>query len=102
MPGRGDALSRRDEVKRASRSTRDFLTTLYGSVARSAARGRPLKDAFDRCREPMRSEVLVASPSTSIACHSTSRAPTTRRSGVDHPRIWTAERDREMWAALQG
>ena len=22
--------------------------------------------------------------------------------GLDHPRIWTAERDREMWAALQG
>ena len=23
-------------------------------------------------------------------------------SGIDHPVIWTAERDREMWAALQG
>ena len=22
--------------------------------------------------------------------------------GLDHPRIWTAERDREMWAALEG
>jgi hypothetical protein len=22
--------------------------------------------------------------------------------GIDHPVIWTAERDREMWAALQG
>ena len=22
--------------------------------------------------------------------------------GVGHPRIWTAERDAEMWAALQG
>ena len=22
--------------------------------------------------------------------------------GIDHPRIWTAERDLEMWAALQG
>ena len=21
--------------------------------------------------------------------------------GIDHPRIWTAERDREVWAALQ-
>jgi len=21
--------------------------------------------------------------------------------GTDHPRIWTAERDREVWAALQ-
>ena len=23
-------------------------------------------------------------------------------SGIKHPRIWTAERDKEMWAALQG
>jgi hypothetical protein len=23
-------------------------------------------------------------------------------SGIDHPVIWTAERDREMWGALQG
>jgi hypothetical protein len=22
--------------------------------------------------------------------------------GIDHPVIWTAERDREMWTALQG
>ena len=22
--------------------------------------------------------------------------------GLDHPRIWTAERDREMWAELEG
>jgi hypothetical protein len=22
--------------------------------------------------------------------------------GLDHPRIWTAARDAEMWAALQG
>ena len=22
--------------------------------------------------------------------------------GIDHPVIWTAERDREMWAQLQG
>jgi hypothetical protein len=23
-------------------------------------------------------------------------------SGIKNPRIWTAERDKEMWAALQG
>jgi hypothetical protein len=23
-------------------------------------------------------------------------------SGIKHPRIWTAERDQEMWHALQG
>ena len=22
-------------------------------------------------------------------------------SGIEHPRVWTAERDREMWAALE-
>ena len=22
--------------------------------------------------------------------------------GLDHPRIWTAERDQQMWAALNG
>ncbi|HEX2479857.1 MAG TPA: MBL fold metallo-hydrolase, partial [Geminicoccaceae bacterium] len=53
VPGRGDALTSRKQVEEGVALTRDFLTTLYGSVARSAARGVPLKEAFDRCREAM-------------------------------------------------
>ena len=38
----------------------------------------------------------------SIACRSMSARAYDEALGMDTPRIWTAERDKDMWAALQG
>jgi glyoxylase-like metal-dependent hydrolase (beta-lactamase superfamily II) len=101
VPGRGDALSSADQVKEGVALTRDFLTTLYGSVARSAARGLPLKDTFDRCRELMDPRFRSFAIYEHCMPFNVARAYDEAQ-GLDHPRIWTAARDREMWAALQG
>ena len=101
MPGRGDALSSADQVKEGIALTRDFLTTLYGAVAQSAARGLSLKEAFDRCRELMDPKFRSFAIYEHCLPFNVARAYDEAQ-GLDHPRIWTAERDREMWAALQG
>jgi glyoxylase-like metal-dependent hydrolase (beta-lactamase superfamily II) len=101
VPGRGDALTSRKQVEEGVALTRDFLTTLYGSVARSAARGVPLKEAFDRCREAMDPKFRSFAIYEHCMPFNVARAYDEAQ-GLEHPRIWTAERDREMWAALQG
>ena len=101
VPGRGDALTSRAQVQEGVALTRDFLTTLYGSVAQSAARGLPLKAAFDACREVMDPQFRSFAIYEHCMPFNVARAYDEAQ-GLDHPRIWTAERDREMWAALQG
>lgn len=100
VPGRGDALTG-DTVRAGFDGTRDFLTTLYGSVTDSVERSRSLKDAFDAAKTVMDSEFGDYAIYEHCMPFNVSRAYD-EASGIDHPRIWTAERDREMWAALNG
>ena len=78
VPGRGAALTSPAMVADGIRLTRDFLDTLYGSVAESVAKGLTLKQAFDACGWRW-TRNSAPSPSMSIACPSTSRAPMTMR-----------------------
>src|SRR5262249_56042448 len=48
VPGRGGALTSPEMVTDGIRLTRDFLSTLYGSVARTVPHGRSPKKALDR------------------------------------------------------
>jgi glyoxylase-like metal-dependent hydrolase (beta-lactamase superfamily II) len=100
VPGRGAAVMG-DEVSDAIQLTRDFLSTLYGSVKASAARGESLKQAFAACRKAMDPKFKDFAIYEHCLPFNVARAYDEAR-GVKHPRIWTAERDREMWAALQG
>jgi glyoxylase-like metal-dependent hydrolase (beta-lactamase superfamily II) len=101
MPGRGAALTTPETVKEAIGQTSEFIATLYESVKESVAKGRSLKDAFDFAR-------LATSPTFKTwplyeHClpFSVARAYDEAR-GIEWPATWTAERDREIWAALQG
>lgn len=100
-PGRGDALIGPDMVNRAIENTRDFVDSTYRPAARVAARGGSLKAAWDA----VRAECDPKFSSYAIYEHclpfNVARAWDEAR-GIDHPRIWTAERDLAMWAALQG
>jgi glyoxylase-like metal-dependent hydrolase (beta-lactamase superfamily II) len=99
VPGRGDALTSPKEVGDALDLTRDFLTALYGSVSESAAKGLSLKEAFDRCNEAMRPRFGNFAIFDHCQPFNVARAYD-EAMGLDHPRIWTAERDRDMWARL--
>ena len=81
--------------------TGDFLSTLSGSVSESVAKGRSLKDAFDFARLAMDPKFKTYPLYEHSLPFNVARAYDEER-GIEWPVIWTAERDREMWAALQG
>lgn len=101
VPGRGDALTDRATVREAIAMTRDFVQTLYGQAELSVARGRSLKETWDATRSVMDPKFGSFAIYEHCQPFNVSRA-FDEASGIDHPTIWTAERDREMWAALQG
>jgi len=100
-PGRGAALIGRDAVERAIESTRDFVDSTYRPAARVAARGGSLKDAWDAVRaacDPTFADFAIYEHCLPF---NVARAYDEAR-GIAHPRIWTAQRDLDMWAASQG
>jgi glyoxylase-like metal-dependent hydrolase (beta-lactamase superfamily II) len=100
-PGRGDALVGDDMVTAAIESTRDFVESTYLPVAAIAARGGSLKEAFAACRTACDPKFTDYAIYEHCLPFNVARAYD-EALGIDTPRIWTAERDRAMWAALQG
>ena len=100
VPGRGAALLNPQMVSEGIALTSDFISTLYGSVQESVAKGRSLKDAFDFARLAMDQKFKTFAIYEHCLPFNVSRAYDEAR-GIEWPVIWTAERDRELWAALQ-
>src|SRR6516225_241950 len=100
-PGRGDALNGRQTVLEALAMTRDFVTSLYGVAEMTVAKGRTLKDSFAATREAMDQKFGSFAIYEHCLPFNVSRA-FDEASGINDPVIWTAERDRQMWEALQG
>ncbi len=100
-PGRGDALVGDEMVATALENTRDFVESTFQPVSAVAARGGSLTDAFAACRavcDPKFADYAIYEhclPFNVARAYDESL-------GIDTPRIWTAERDLKMWAALQG
>ena len=100
-PGRGDALVGSDMVDEALDNTADFVMSTYRPVARVAQGGGSLKEAWDACREACDPKFADYAIYEHCLPFNVSRAYD-EALGIDTPRIWTAERDRQMWEALQG
>jgi glyoxylase-like metal-dependent hydrolase (beta-lactamase superfamily II) len=101
VPGRGPASMSNTEANRAIDYTKSFVTTLFQAAEDSVAAGRDLKATFEYARskmDPLFGHVFIYEHCMPF---DVSRA-FDEASGIKHPRIWTAERDREMWQALQG
>jgi glyoxylase-like metal-dependent hydrolase (beta-lactamase superfamily II) len=101
VPGRGAALATPDKVADGIAMTRDFLFTLYGAARTCVDKGYTLKQTFNETRKVMDPKFGSFAIYEHCLPFNVSRAYDEAR-GVDWPVIWTAERDREMWAALQG
>ncbi|WP_438991422.1 MBL fold metallo-hydrolase [Lentibacter sp.] len=99
-PGRGDALIGKDMVNAAIENTRDFVESTYRPVARVAARGGSLKEAWDACRAECDPKFADYAIYEHCLPFNVARAYDEAR-GMDHPRIWTDKRDIEMWEQLQ-
>ncbi|WP_170387114.1 MBL fold metallo-hydrolase [Ruegeria atlantica] len=100
-PGRGDALIGQEMVNAAINSTRDFVDSTYRPAAQVAARGGSLKDAWLAVRAECDPKFADYAIYEHCLPFNVSRAYDEAR-GIDTPRIWTAQRDLDMWAALQG
>ena len=100
-PGRGDALVGPEMVAAAIESTRDFVDSTYAPAARVVARGGSLKEAWDAVRAACDPKFADYAIYEHCLPFNVARAYDEAQ-GIDTPRIWTAQRDLEMWEALQG
>ena len=100
-PGRGDALVGPDMVNQALDATADFVSSTFRPVAQVAVRGGSLAEAWEACRASCDSKFSSYAIYEHCLPFNVARAYD-EANGIDTPRIWTAERDRQMWAALQG
>ncbi|WP_226688899.1 MBL fold metallo-hydrolase [Ruegeria arenilitoris] len=99
-PGRGDALIGADMVNAAIESTRDFVNSTYRPAARVAACGGTLKQAWEAVRAECDPKFADYAIYEHCLPFNVARAYDEAR-GIDTPRIWTAQRDFEMWSNLQ-
>ncbi len=100
VPGRGAALQGADQVARGLEGTRAFVSELYASVKAGAAAGKDLrsvyKETFDKLQPKYGQWVIF----NHCMPFDVTRAYDEATQYPD-PRIWTAERDIEMWKALE-
>ncbi len=100
VPGRGPALTTPEEVKKGIAYTKDFVTTLFQTGKEAVAEKLDLKAAMAHTRRAMDPKFGQVFIYEHCLPFDVSRAYD-EASGIRHPRIWTAQRDQEMWAALQ-
>jgi glyoxylase-like metal-dependent hydrolase (beta-lactamase superfamily II) len=75
--------------------------TLYGAVMENVGKGRSLKETYDATRRVMDPKFANFAIYEHCMPFNVARAYDEAK-GIDHPVIWTAERDRATWAALRG
>ena len=99
--GRGAVAVGRDEVTAAIAQSRHFLDEMRRTVGGVHAQGGALKDAFAAAHTALAPE-FGGWPIFEHCLPFNVQRYWDELDGVDWPRIWTADRDREVWAALQG
>ena len=100
VPGRGEAMKGNADVNKALDYTQRWVTTLFQAGKEAAAAGMDLKAAMAHARksmDPVFGHVFIYEHCLPF---DVSRAYDEAK-GIKNPRIWTAERDKEMWSALQ-
>ena len=100
VPGRGDALTDPRQINDAIELTEDFVTSTFKSVSKIAHAGGDLKEAMSYCRDECDKKFSGYAIYEHCLPFNVSRAFDEAK-GIDNPRIWTAERDKEMWDLLQ-
>ena len=100
VPGRGEAMKGQADVNKALDYTRRWVETLFAAAKEATAADMDLKAAMAHTRktmDPVFGHVFIYEHCLPF---DVSRAYDEAK-GIKNPRIWTAERDQEMWNALQ-
>ena len=101
VPGRGAALQNEAEVAAGLKGTRDFISDVFASVKAGAGAGKDLKSVYRETVAKVRPKYGHWVIFDHCMPFDVSRAYDEATAHRD-PRIWTAERDVEMWKALEG
>jgi glyoxylase-like metal-dependent hydrolase (beta-lactamase superfamily II) len=101
VPGRGPALKGETQVKRGLDVTRAFVSDVYAQVRAAAAAGKDLKATYRATYDALKPKYGSWVIFDHCMPFDVSRAYD-EATAHSHPRIWTAERDVEMWKALEG
>jgi len=100
VPGRGAALVDPDSVARGLAGTRDFVSEMYESVSAGAKAGADLKDVYKDAYAKLKPKYGHWVIFDHCMPFDVTRAYDEATRFPD-PRIWTAERDLEMWKTLE-
>lgn len=100
VPGRGRALLTKGDVAQGLADTEAFTSRLYARVRMGTEKGWSLKEIYDDTMGHMRPDFGHWVIFDHCMPFNVSRAHDEAK-GLDRPRIWTAERDVEMWRALE-
>lgn len=101
VPGRGEALTTPEQIREGFETTGSFLRDLFAIARAGVEAGHDLKTVYDRAMAEMRPRYGHWVIFEHCMPFDVSRAYDEAK-GIDNPRIWTAERDIEMWQALKG
>ncbi|MFD2420546.1 MBL fold metallo-hydrolase [Amycolatopsis pigmentata] len=99
--GRGGVSRGREAADAAIEQTRNFLRVMIREVGAVRERGGTLKEAFEATHTALAPRYGHWPIFEHCLPFDVSRL-WDELSGVERPVIWTAERDREVWAQLQG
>jgi glyoxylase-like metal-dependent hydrolase (beta-lactamase superfamily II) len=100
VPGRGRSLIGRAEVDEAIDGTDAFTSDLFAIAKAGVAKRATLKQVYDEAMAALRPKYGHWVIFEHCMPFDVSRAYDEAQ-GLDHPRIWTAERDLEMWQELE-
>ncbi len=101
VPGRGASLQTPAQVRAGLAGTRAFVSELYAQVQAGAASGKPLRDVYRATIDELRPRYGQWVIFDHCMPFDVTRAYDEATQYPD-PRIWTAERDIEMWKSLEG
>jgi glyoxylase-like metal-dependent hydrolase (beta-lactamase superfamily II) len=100
VPGRGNALFNEKEVIESIESTTKYVTMLLDTAKVAVSKGLDLTEAFKEIHglmKPIFGDYVIFEHCMPF---NVTRAYEEAQ-GIKHPKIWTAEKDKEMWFALQ-
>ena len=101
VPGRGPTLTTPTQVKAGLEGTRAFVSELYASVREGARAGRDLRTVYRETYERLKPRYGHWVIFDHCMPFDVTRAYDLA-TGYPDPRIWTAERDKQMWESLEG
>ena len=100
VPGRGDALTTPELCVEAIEGTKSFLRDMYGSVKEGREAGKSLNEIYAQTYDRLKPDYGHWVIFDHCLPFDISRAFDEAGGTVD-PRIWTAQRDAEMWQSLE-